>query len=291
MALFGVLSLSLLAGCSTLRSKAASESVISARQKSMQGMEAAQQNNWEEAEKKFAESVKLCPVDERARRQYAEALWNLGREKEAILEMEEAVRLSARSAELHVQLGEMHLAKGNLSAARTEAMSALESNPKLASAWALRGGVNRRQDKLDAALADFHRALSYQPHFPKVQLAAAEVYQAQNRPQRRLATLQALVDQFPPNAAPGEVLLQQGLAYKEMQRYEAAASSLRASIDRGEKTSEAYFHLGESQLLAGNAANASLSLEQALAINPEHTDSRLLQATIIGRREQIARQP
>ncbi|WP_145050560.1 tetratricopeptide repeat protein [Lignipirellula cremea] len=279
-----------ISGCATFRNQSATENVVSARQKSLEGLEALQRDDWEKAETLFAESVKLSPVDERARAQYAQSLWRRGQEAEALAQMEEAVRLSGRSAELLVELGEMRLARNNLVAARTAAVSALEVNRRLPQAWALRGGINRQLGKLDLALADYHRALAYQPHYPEVQLAAAEIYQEQDRPERRLATLQGLVDQYPPGKAPAKAMYAQGLAYKALQRYDAASVSLLAAVERGDSSAELYYHLSESQFLAGDPANARLAIFQALSRDPNNQEAITLQALIETRRAQMTQQ-
>src|SRR5262245_34806009 len=82
-------------GCRALCHREVSdESVAAARQLSLQGIDAQERGHWEQAEAYFAEAVAKCPQDERARCGYAEALWRRGALSEAIIHMEEAVRLS-----------------------------------------------------------------------------------------------------------------------------------------------------------------------------------------------------
>jgi len=59
-------------------------------------------------------------------------------------------------------------------------------------AWALRGDVQRAEGSRTEALVSYHRALCYQPQFPEVQLALADVHSQDGKPQRALATIQAL---------------------------------------------------------------------------------------------------
>ena len=182
------------------------EKVIAARQYSLRGMEALQREQFEEAEGLFASAVQTSPVDERARCRYAESLWRRGARQEAIAQMEEAVRLSGNDPKLLVELGEMHLAFGDLPRATKCAEQAVAVNGRSASAWALRGDVLRRTGKPQDALACYHRALTYQTHFTHVQLATADIYRESGRPQRSLATLDVLAAQFSPGQEPVEVL-------------------------------------------------------------------------------------
>ena len=78
----------------------------------------------------------------------------------------------------------------------------------------------------EEALASYHRALSYQSHYPRVQLATADIYSRQKRHARALATLRTLADGYPSGETPPQVLMLQGLALKELGRYEAAAKCL-----------------------------------------------------------------
>jgi tetratricopeptide (TPR) repeat protein len=103
-------------------------------------------------------------------------------------------------------------------------------------------------------LASFHRALTLQQQYPEVQLALAEIYSAQDRPQRALATLQSLIDSLPAEQVPVEVLAQQGLALRALGRHEDAARSLAQAAELGNPSAELLYELARTQLLAGDSA-------------------------------------
>ena len=109
--------------------------------------------------------------------------------------------------ELLVRLGEMNLARGDLDAAEMRAEAAIKNQRQLASAWALRGDVQKERGRMDEALLSYHRALAYQEQYPRVQIAIAEVYRYQDRPQRALSTLDHLFDRYAPGTVPSEVEL------------------------------------------------------------------------------------
>ena len=258
-------------GCRLLRCPQTSdEAVAAARQLSLQGMDAQERGRWDQAETLYALAVERCPRDERARCGYAESLWQRGAQEDAIKNMEEAVRLSGHDPERMVQLGKMYLARGQLLAAAAQAEAAIAANRQMASAWALHGQVLQAQGSRTEALASFHRALSYQQQFPEVQLALAEIYKEQNRPQRALATLQALADALPPSQVPVEVLVQQGLALRELARHQDAALCLATAAARCEPSADLLYELGRTQLLAGDATAARLSVAAGLARDAQH---------------------
>ncbi|MEO8495195.1 MAG: tetratricopeptide repeat protein [Planctomycetota bacterium] len=267
-------------GCASLHKGTVSEDVISARQMSLHGFDSLQQGKLEEAEAWFGNAIKTNPVDDEAHVQYAELLWQRKLHNEAIQHLEKSVKLSGGDPALVVRLGEMYLAQGDAERAWQQAEQAIQSNRQLPCAWALRGDIHRHQGKLQEALADYHRSLSFEGHCPHVQLALAAIYRAQNRPRRALSTLDALAEDYPPDEMPQELLLEQGLALKALGRYENAASLLAQASRRGEPSAELLFHLAEAQLLAGDTTNARLALVAALVQEPTHGPSNQLKGQI-----------
>lgn len=274
-------------GCTYCRNPVGDD-VVAARQMSLRGLEAMQRDEWEEAEGLLEKAVQTSPVDERARCRYAETLWRRGARENAIAQMEEAVRLSGNDSRLLVQLGEMHLAHGDLPRASRRAGQAIAADSRSAAAWALRGDVLRKTGNGLDALLCYHRALTYQEHFPHVQLSAAEIYRESGRPQRALSTLELLADQYPPGQEPQEVLLHKGLALRSLGRFEDAADCLATAAKRGEPTVNLLVHLSEAHLLAGDPASASLAINQALARDPRHAAGLQLREQIESRQQQMA---
>jgi tetratricopeptide (TPR) repeat protein len=276
------------AGCASLSRSRLDEGVLTGRQLSLRGAEAIQQSRWGDAEGFMSEAVRLCPMDERMRAQYAETLWNLNARDDAIQHMQFAVRLSGGSPELLVRLGDMYLEHGDLTLASQQADRAIAANRQLASAWALRGDVQQRQGDEEESLASYHRALSYSDHYPRVQLAIAEVYRRQGRHGRVLATLRNLADGYPVGEVPGQVRYLEGLAQKELGRYDAAVGSFTAATRKSPPSSELLFQLAETRLLMGDSVNSQIAARAALAIEPTHEPSQRLLAHIEGESRNVA---
>jgi Tfp pilus assembly protein PilF len=255
-------------GCRVLHRKSSDQAIASARQLSLQGIDAQQRGDWPRAEALFAASIAACPSDERAQCGYAEALWRRGARDEALRHMHEAVRLSGKDPERLVQLGELYLAKGNLADAAAEASGALAINPALASAWALRGKVLEAERKPVEALASYHRALSHERQMPEVQFAVAKLYRQQNRPQRALATLQALAGSLPPGDTPAAAYVEQGAALAALGRHHDAAAALQQAVKAGNVTSDVMLQLAREQYLSGDRAAAQRSLAAVFEREP-----------------------
>ncbi len=276
------------AGCASLPRPRGDENLISARQLSLRGADALQRGQWTEAQSLFSQAVALSPRDERMRSQYAETLWNLGHRESAIEHLELAARLSGENPEVMVRLGEMYLEQGDTSGAAEQAERAIAADRQRASAWALRGDVLRRFGMADESLASYHRALSYQPHYPRVQLAIAEAYQEQARYRRVLATLRSLTEGYADGEIPDEVWFREGLANKALGRYPAANEAFLAIVRRGEAGPDVWFELAESRWLMGDVANARIAAESALALAPQHAPSRRLLEQLAGEPRSVA---
>jgi tetratricopeptide (TPR) repeat protein len=253
-----------------------SQSVVNCRQLSQQGVAAMERGEWRQAEALLNEAVEACPVDADARAHLAEALWQRGARDEAITQLSKAAELAPDNAALHVRAAEMQLAKGDVQAAQREADAAIDLDPKLASAWAVRGRVLSARGLRREALADFHRALGYSPDSQRLKLEVAELYRELNAPQKALAVLQNLAETYSPGEEPQHVLYLQGLALMALSRYDDACNALAGAALRAPPTAEILYRLADAELKAGRAQDAIRTAEQAVAMDPRHEPSRQL---------------
>lgn len=287
--LCSVLMLSFGVGCRALRCKEANDAALAgARRQSLQALEAQQRGQWDQAETLFAAAIEQCPADERARHGYAHALWQRGAHDEAIAHMEEAVRLSGNDPERLVELGGMYLQRGQQHRAAEQADLAIAADPQLAAAWVLRGQSHLSLGQSDNALASLHRALSLRVNYPEAQLAIAAIYTQQSRPQRALATLQALGDSFPPDQIPADILIQEAFAFRALGRHQDSAAKLAVAAERGNVSADLYYELARSHSLAGNTHAAREAVAAALARNANHAASLALAHDLLPRDGTIA---
>lgn len=251
-------------------------SLVLSRQLSQQGQTALERRNWQRAEQLLAQAVKTFPQDAEARRHFAEALWQGGKQTEALDQMRQAMRLAPDDPQLLVRATEMRLIHGDAAEAARLVEHALDVDPKNARVWALRGKLREQSGDLRAALADFQRALSYRADDREALLSVAEAYRRLNEPQRALAGLQNLAETYPPGEEPPQVLYLIGLAFSAEGRYGDAVDSLSAARDRGPVSPELLFRLADAQWRAGRAAEAQQTAARALALDPRHAGSQQL---------------
>ena len=265
-------------GCRTMGSRSVAPAAVAAcRDLTQQGTCAIEQGAWDQAESILSKAVATSPHDAHARRFYAETLWHRGAKDEAIEQLSVALT-NGGDAPMVVRAGEMLLAGGKIELAGERADEALNHDPTLAAAWALRGRVGRARGEFDRALSDLHRALDFAPSDTGVLLDVAELYERQNRPQRALATVQHLLDRCVPGDALPQALYHQGLAYAQMQRHADAADSLELAAREGAAHAELFFQLGKARSALGQTHAAHEALQQALALDPSHGASAALMA-------------
>lgn len=269
-----------LAGCRLVNREPVARSVANCRQLSQRGISAMERGQWEQAETFLAEAIKSSPVDAQARRQYAEALWHRRAWSEAVAQMEQACKLAGQDPALVVRAGEMYLEMGRIEDARLRANQAVDASPQLAAGWALRGRVHQATGHIEDALADMHRAISYQRDDQQMLLEVSELYRQLNRPARALCTLQSLKETYSPGEEPQRVFYLEGLALAGLDRYDEAAESFATAIQRDPLDVESYYRLAEIQLLAGRPVDAQRSVHQALSLQPQHEPSRALSERI-----------
>jgi tetratricopeptide (TPR) repeat protein len=209
-------------------------------------------------------------------------MWNQGLYTEAIEHQQEAVRLSGGDPVLMVRLGEMYLAQGDLDGAKHLAQRVIDSGPESAAAYRLRGDVLRGQNRWREALAAYHRALSIEPDNVDVQMAVAQVYQCNGRPQRALSTLQSLAATYSPGEEPAELLYWQGIAFSALGRHRQAIRQFARAESSGMQSADLQFRLAEANHLAGNASAALSALERAMQLDPHHPQAGRLCEAIQG---------
>ncbi len=251
-----------------------SKDLAECRNLSRQGVTAMERGQQQQAESLLAKAVKACPSDPEARRNYAETLWIHGSQAEAIAQMEAVAHAGCDDAAFWTRLAEMYLAAGHADAAGQSVQQALDLDPKFASAWAVRGRAMRASGQPRQALADYLRALGYDPGDRKILIEVAELYRQLDQPERALQTLQVLADSYAPGEEPQQVLYLTGLAYSALGRPGDAVDCFSAALIRDKPTPEILFHLAEAELLAGNQDQALAAAEQALSLDPKHQPSR-----------------
>jgi tetratricopeptide (TPR) repeat protein len=269
------------AGCTTLgRRSRESAAITEGRDFSRRGEAAMQMGQWQQAEELLRQGLDASPDDPELRRQLAEALWHRGNASEAMSHAAAAVRLKPGDATLAVRVGEMALASGAHEAALQRAEESLRIDPRLASAWALRGRAFRKTNQPDRALADLQRALVIEPANQSVLLELALMYREQGDHARCLTTMHHLHDAYSPGEEPQDTLLLEGLTLMELNRPLQASEVLLMATQRGPANADLLYHVAQAKSAAGQPELAAAALQQALTVDAAHQPSRALLAQL-----------
>lgn len=231
-----------LSGCQWSRTiKPLTPSQLLSSERSQAGMAALERKDYEEAEKRLGEAVRLNKKDIDHRRNYAEALWKRDKHKEALEQLDEAVKRGGNEdASLHVSLAEKNLFLNQLTTAFHHADQAIRLNPNDYKSWELRGRVGwrlaleqsdwkreRYVAAIEQAKSDYYRALALSPDNRDILPELATVQMHCGQPEHALATWQKLQIGYQSGAEPIDLLRGKAEALVALQRFEEALSCLQ----------------------------------------------------------------
>ncbi|MDB4533452.1 tetratricopeptide repeat protein [Vicingaceae bacterium] len=256
----------LMSGCSIWRNRTADISGTRSREFTFSGIDAMQRGRPDRAEELFREAVKLSPEDSNARAQLAGTLSRQGATEQAINQLRAAVEFSRGEPKYQMQLGEVYLQAGQAQKAIEHANLALDGNRRLAAAWLLKGNALQALGQLNEAVSSYHRAIAYDKEMSAAAIQLAATYQKLDRPFRSLSVLEKLDSQFPDDRQPEELLLLQGVVLADLKHYERSVQKLSEASLRPGASAEVFLRLSDVQVLAGDPANARLTLSRGREI-------------------------
>lgn len=260
-------------GCHTFRRQAVEEHVATSREYSLRGMAEFEQGNHTEAKALLAQAVKSFPRDFRARRRYADALFALGDTDGAMVQMEQAVRLSGNEPIQLVRLGEMHLERGNVDFGRKLAEQAIKDDPHLASGWALLARIELLQKNDNAATLAYLRAIDEGEPLENVAIPLAHLYFRDNKNLRAYSLIQRVEGESEDALSRVPYLAGlKGIALKELGRTHEAIPVLLDAIERDPEAHELVVALVDAQLAIGDIDNAKLALSRGFQRIGEHPE-------------------
>lgn len=265
-AVFAVVALS---GCRAISRFGESRQSIAARKLSRQGQRAMHQGEWEVAEQLFGDALGVSSHDDRAHWGLAESMWQRGQREEAIVHMEQAVRLSADDPVLLSRLGRMYVDLGMMEKAKTQCELALRADRNSAETWALQGDCLAKDSRWEEALSAYHRALAIQPDHETALLQSAQVYRRQGRHDRLLATVDRMADHLGQQHVPAEADLLRGIAMRRLGRHREAIRSLTIAATKSPKNPEPRLELASIAIERGEHVVAQEELAAALQIDPD----------------------
>lgn len=251
-----------------------------AKQMWRRGVSALDAGRASEAESWLRKAAAATPDDAATQHHLAEALWQTGKQDEALRCAEQACRCDPTNLPAVVRAGEMRLERGEAAEAVAWGDRAIDLEARSAQAWALRGRAHHRLGSHDQALADYQQALRYAPNDTSLLADLARLHTDRGDARRSLTTLHQLLDAYPPGQEPHEALRLAGDAYFTLGRARDAAETLELAAARGPADADLLCRLAEAQAACGRNDRALIDARRALAIDANHVASRQLVARL-----------
>lgn len=269
----GLTIVSLNSGCQSFHPfcKKTKDSIRSASQWACGGLEAVHKGRLDQAKGLFSKAAKENPTDFRVRANLARTLHQSGDTHLAIQQMQQALDLSNGDLKMRVELGEMHLDAGQWLAARRHADLAIETNHRYAPAWALRGKTEKAKGNFEPALADFQKALGYEPELTSVQMEIVDTYQKMGQPLMALSAVEHVLSRHSTDQQPEDAIIAKGVALMNLNQFHPAIDLLESASQKEKATSEVFVRLGQAQLMAGQISQARLTLNRGKHAFPHLT--------------------
>lgn len=259
-------------------------SELRSRQYCRQAAEAVETEDWPRAEIALRRAVDLYDEDPETLRQFAEVLATQGNLAESVEQLEKAAeRSGGDDPMMYVLIAEKRLLLDQPQPAYDNVQRAIELNPKLAEAWAVRSRILRSMKLPKRALSDAYRALALTPDDPQLPLDIADLLLQQGDPDLALVTLQRLGNRWAADEEPQQILFRKGLTLLALERYDDAVESLASAAQREEQSSEIWCQLAEAELKAGRPGHAESAARRALTIDPSHMPSRQFLQHLVAR--------
>lgn len=159
-----------------------------------------------------------------------------GRSLDALIALDQ-VRPEDRSAEYHAYRAHVLLLAGREQEAAASIDAAMQAQPGLAEAWALRAILDLGKNELGQAQANSAKAIQLNPESPAAHLAQSYVLQAQSRQMAALQSAKRMAQLAPDSAL-------------------------------------AHARVAELELVAGELESASLAAERAVSLEPNSSDAQ-----------------
>ena len=238
-------------GCSAMRRQCAERR--EACDALCQQARTAKSEGWpDQADLLLNEAVRQRPDDIETRRHLAEAMWDCGRQQDAITEYREIVDTHSGDAKLHQRLAVMSWSAGQRDLAAQSALRALRLDPAAPEALLIKARYEVARRDFDAATATYIRLSRANPDSIDAKLELAEIHVERGHSQQACALLREVIAQTqltPGQKADAEWKL--GLAYASADRWLEASTHLANSIEKRDATSGDWQMLVTAKALAG----------------------------------------
>lgn len=197
--------------------------------------------------------------------------------QEAEKEYRTALGLDAGSVRGTLGHAQLAMIKGDNATAHTWIDKAIDSSPKAADAWGLRGDLTRLEGKPKEAVAAYGKAIEFSPNPAPLHLRRALTRLALKDTEGAKEDLEALKKIAPQHPGTFHV---EGLLELMGSRHAEAQSAFEQVLRRDSRYLPAIYYLGVTHYLQNHVQQAEEHLKKVLTMQPAAADVRLLLAQL-----------
>jgi len=192
---------------------------------------------WQDSLTLFEHTLRVTENNQIAENSYGCALFDLGRENEAILHLNKALKINPLSKDTRCNLGKVFLKEGKLNEAIACFNEVAKQDENHAEAHYNLGVAFGRQKRYDEAIQHFNKVLKIDPHYP-------------------------------------DAYKKIGLALYESGRNDEAIALFNGILQKNEGSAEAHYNLAVALVRQKKFDEAIEHLAKALKIDPNYPDAR-----------------
>ncbi len=248
------------------------------------GVAYAQQGDWSQAKREFAEATKLAPAMVEPRNASAALHLARGDVDLAIEEAENSLRTNARNLKGALILGDAYLKKGEINRAKLTFEAILKAVPKEPYAHNRLGTIARMENRPEDALKQFEAALAIAPEFVEPLSQIAGVKLAQGKPAEARERVQQQLAAYPNNPYLHNLLGTLFMLEKETAQAETA---FKKAIELKNDLTESYMNLASLYYRTKQLDQAVKEYESLLAKNPKVVSAHVLVGMIQEQRHDL----
>lgn len=218
--------------CSVFRKTAVDQHVAISRDLTLKGLESEYLNQADHAEKFFTDAVHSDSKNVEARLKLADLYRKRDATNAAIEQLEACRKYAPKDVAVMVKLGECYADVQKNTSAMQLADEALRAERDSIGAWKLKARLNWQAKRYIDAITDLQRGLRLDPRDQEIRRNMAELYTIVGKPLRALTTLDMVAEEYDDSTVPDQLLIDQALALKKMNRNDEAISRLKIGFER-----------------------------------------------------------
>ncbi len=234
--------------------------------------------NIEEAERLAREVLERDPNHIEGHILLATVLYARGDSGKALEELNTAIRIDPKRVESHLALGKYYAKVGDAGKAEETLRYAISINDRMALPHTEYGVFLVQQNRLDAAEAEFKKAVEVEPSNREMRLLLASFYLATAKQLDKAEEAYKALAELDRDKPEGRAVLAD--FYSTVGRYDEAVNIYQEVVAKSPEYTRGRYRLGEIMLQRGDVKGATAQVDEVLKKNPQDMQALLLRSRL-----------